>query len=400
MKSSAKILLIALMLTTHLLGGCASKRALRKPKAEEISKVSQKDQDLALKLFKQGSELLMVDDKAALSKFLQALEHNIGFIPAYFNAGLAEENLGNYNKAAQYYEGCLSINKQQASCLENLLIIKHKLGEQAEALHILEGYSKDFPKSPFVNVARAKLAFVQKEYDQAELYARKALELDAENVEALYIMARIFYERKAYAAAKWVIKNALEIAPSHGGLFLLLGQIDQKLGLLHDAMDAYASAVKYYPSEEALESYGLLLRKRGRVAESLAIFQKLSERYPTQYRHFLHLANAYMANKNFDEAKKAYIKAQELEPNDHDILFNLGLLYLDLQPENMSELERLSTSESYFKSYLAKPGADQTRINEAKNYLSVLERRIEIAKAATKPATLEPEEETATEPVP
>lgn len=392
MKNYRKILSLGLLIIIQALSGCATKKALLK--TGEVQ-VPQKDQDLALKLFKEGSELLMVDNKAALAKFKNALEHDTSLVAAYYNSGVALEALGDFNQAAQYYESCLAIDKEQPSCLENLLLVKHKLGEEQAALSLIDSYVRDFPDAPFVNVARAKLAFVQKDLDQAERYARQAIERDAENIEALYLMGRIFFERKAYKAAKWVIKNALELAPSHGGLHMLLGHTNKALDLEADALDNYAAAVKYHPSEEALESYGLMLLRRGRVEESLPILIKLSEQWPLEYRHFLHLGNAYMAHKQFEKARAAYLKVQELSPNDHDVLFNLGLLYLDMKPENMSELERLTTSESYFKQYLTEPGLSQERVNEVNAYLTGLERKIEIAKSASEPTPVEqaPEEQ-------
>jgi tetratricopeptide (TPR) repeat protein len=379
---------IFIMLSLSLLvAGCtAQKAALKDNKGD--TQISPQDHQQALDLFKQGSELLYINNADALSKFKSALRHDPKLIPAYYNAGVALEALDQDSEAKDYYERCLAVDKEQAGCLENLVLLQYKLGQEQEAFKLLE--SLEPARS---NVAQAKLFFLKKDYAQAEKYARAAIELEAENIEALYVMARIFYEQKSYAAAKWVAKNALELAPSHGGLYLLLGHINDKLDLTHDALDAYALAHKYLPQEEALESYGLLLLRRGRVNEALEILKKLGQQKPDTFRHQLHVGNAYAASKQFAPAYAAYLQAKKLEPANLDVDFNLGLLFLDMQPDAMSELERYKTSQAYFKAYLEKPNLGAERLKEVEAYLKNLGRKIEIAESAAQPVREEEEPE-------
>lgn len=364
--SPIKGLFIAFFL---LIAGCATHKGSLKGEVHETS---------AMKRFKEGAELLYVDNQAALSKFDEVQRLEPEFIPAYYNAGVACEALGNLLEASKRYEACLSKKKDQPNCLFNELLVKAKLGELDAANAMAQAYLTEFPESPFAQSAAANLAFYQKDYARAEKLAREALERDAENVEALLVMARIFYERKEYAAAKWVAKNALEIAPSHGGFHLLLGHTEQALDLLHDALDSYALAVQNQPTDEALESYGLLLLKRGRAAEALQVMSNLATMRPDVYGYQLHLGNALIANKKFDEAKAAFLKAQALKPDDKDINLNLGLLFYDLKPQGLSELERLKAAEGYFKAYLDQPSVSKDRLKEVHDYLEIIKQKIEL----------------------
>src|SRR5580704_16528089 len=79
--------------TLLLLGGCAGGRgAIKGALGAGASEAERKE--LALKLFKEGAELLYVNNQEALQKFNQASELDTGFIAAYFNAGVAAEALG------------------------------------------------------------------------------------------------------------------------------------------------------------------------------------------------------------------------------------------------------------------------------------------------------------------
>lgn len=377
LRKSGAFLVAALLISS----GCVTTKGLK-----GSASVEQKEDALAL--FKQGAELLYVDNNQALELFDRAQSLDNSLIAAHYNAGVALEALFRPEEAAKRYEACLAVNKTSGSCLINLLLVKAKNNDLAGAIKLSDQYIADYPDELFAKVARAKLWFFEKNYVEAEKLAREVIERDAENVEALFIMAQIFNEQKQYGASKWVLKNALEVAPSHGAMYLTLGQVDTKLELLHDALDSYELAVKYQPTEEALESYGLLLLKRGRDRDGLDTFKKLSELSPNNYRNYLHLGNAYMANRDFLNSKAAYLRAYELS-QDKDVLFNLGMLHFELKPESLPELERLKLAQSYFKSYLEQELA-QERVAEVNGYLKIIADRIEILEYVPEP---EPEPE-------
>jgi len=358
-----------------LVPGCAgTKGAIKAP--------SKDTREAALKEFKEGAELLYVNNEAAREKFDRAADIDPSFFAAFYNAGVAFEAMGKLNEAASRYESCLAIKKDQGSCLSNLLLVMAKLDQMDKAKNLADRYLHEYKDAPFAYVAAAELALFEKNYQQAEIWARQAIERNPENVQALYVMARVFYAEKQWYAAKFVVKNALELAPSHGGLYLLLGHIYVALDQLHDAIDAYANAVKYQPTEEALESYGLLLLRRGRAKEALPILKRLVEIRPEIERNYLHLGNAYLANNLFDEAREAYFKALALNPDDKDIYFNLGILFLNLKPKDVPEIDRLKTSEGYFRTYLETPGLSSARVKEVEGYLSSLKNKIELEEYA------------------
>lgn len=380
--------------------GCASSRNAIKP-VQLAASIPEENKARSLTLFKEGAELLDAEPELAAAKFSEAIKADPSLIAAYFNRGVAEEFSGDLKSAQFSYEACLQHRKTESACLENLLILKIKLSDHEGAKSLAESYLAEFPEEAFAYVAAAKWAFLENDLGGAEKYAREAIEREAENVEALYVMARIFFNKKQYAAAKWVAKNALEIAPSHGALNLLLGHVYAKLELLHDALDSYRLAVKYQPTEEALESYGLMLLKRGLVKEALVELLRVAKMRPLEFRHHLHVGNAFMAVKDFEKAHSAYLKAKELMPDEKDINFNLGLLYLDLKPEKMPELERLKTAQGYFKTYLEIPNLSKERVSEVNDYLASLAQKIELEEYAIQSAAEqanEPEPEPEVEP--
>ena len=261
-----------------LLSGCAGLKGAKKS--------FEKDRETALQLLREGAELLYAHDQEALEKFDAAALKDPSLYAASYNAGVALENLGNLSGSEKRYESCLAVYKKQGSCLTNLVLVKAKLNQLTEARKLVDQYLLDFPDETFPKVAAAELALYEKDYATAEKWARAVIEQEAENVSALYVMARVFFATKRYYAAKWVVKNAHELAFSHGGLYLLAGDINTALSLMRDALDAYELAVKYQPNEESLERYGLLLLRLGRAKEALPILKRLTKLRPLETKNF------------------------------------------------------------------------------------------------------------------
>jgi tetratricopeptide (TPR) repeat protein len=367
------LLVLSLALGALFATSCATKGKVLKPSA-----VTEAEKKRALKSFQAGVLLLYKDDQAALKKFDEAAAIDPSFYPAHYNAGIAAEALGKLDEAALRYQGCLEQNKEEASCLANLLLVKAKQNDLEKAHELSKQYLREFPEKAFALIASARLSLFEKNLEEAEKSARLAIELDDANVEALYIMARVFYEKKQYAAAKFVIKNALELAPSHGGLYLLLGHIEMAEGLSLDApLNSYEAAARFEPTPEALESYGLLLLKRGRAKDAVPVLERLVQMRPNSERNFLHLGNAYLGQRQFEEALQAYNQVLVLNPDSKDVIFNLGILFFSLKPKDFSEMDRLKKAQAYFQSYLQQEGLSSERTKEVKDYLDILNQKIE-----------------------
>jgi len=374
----------------NIFSGCVTTRG---QKALNGDVIKPGDRALAIKLFKEGASLLYENDEAALSKFLASINTDPSFGPAYYNAGVTYERLGKDKEAEEIYSQCLLVDREDGSCLQNLVVVKMRAKKEDEALLLVEQYLNDFPENTSILVANAKFLFLKGDIALSEKYAREAIERQADNLEALYVMMRIFFISKQYAAAKLVAKNALELAPSHGAFHLWLGHIYVEMGLLHDALDQYQMAIVTEPTPEALENAGLLLLKFGKMDEAIDALNKLVAIRPYVSDNWLHIGNAYLSKKDFSKARQSYEKALELNSENKDVLFNLGLLYLDLKPENINELDRLKTSQEYFKKYIDIPSLSKERNEEVNSYLQSLAQKIEMEESALEFAKQAAEEE-------
>lgn len=350
--------------------GCASKKGLVKPE------VNFEDKEQALVLFKEGVAALYNDNELAVTKFNQAKEVDKDLLPAFYNAGLAYEQLGSLDNASTSYQECLEKDPLNENCLYNLIVVKYKSNNTQYCEDLVAKYVTDYPEKSITKVALSKLFYLKNDIENAEKNALTALEIETENIEALYLMLRIFHDKKRYRAAKFVAQNALKINPRHAGILLYQGHTFKALDNYQEALDSYAKAVKYEPLPEALENYSKILLKVGKNKEALEQAEKLVLLNPSDSSNNILLGNAYLANKKLSKAQEYYDKALEL--NNKSAYFNLGLLYFDFKQDDLSELDRYKKAQSYFKEFLASNiEQQQNKIEEAKKYIDILNQKIE-----------------------
>ena len=347
---------------------CASKKGLVKPDSNLA------DKEEALILFKEGALALYNDNELAVKKFNQAKEIDKDLLPAFYNAGLAYEQLGLVQDAINNYQECTEKDPINESCLYNLLLNKYKSGEVQYCEDLVAKYVAEYPEKSLTKVALAKLFYLKNDLENAQKNALLALEIETENAEALYPMLRIFYFKKQYRAAKFVAQNALKISPRHAGILLYQGHTFKALENYQEALESYEKAVKYEPLSEALENYSKVLLKVGKNQEALKQAEKLVSLTPTDSSNMLLLGNAYLANRDLEKAQEIYEKVIEL--NNKSAHFNLGLLYFDFKQEKLSELDRYKKSQFHFKEFSTLETASKDKLDETKNYIEILDQKI------------------------
>ena len=86
---------------------------------------------------------------------------------------------------------------------------------------------------------------------------------------------------------------------------------------------------------------------------------------------YANLGNAYKGNKQYQEAEGAYKKAQGLAPDEHAVLFNLGVLHLDNRLRGVDRLARFDIAKNYLALYLKKQkGLDPKERKRVETYIT------------------------------
>jgi tetratricopeptide (TPR) repeat protein len=93
----------------------------------------------------------------------------------------------------------------------------------------------------------------------------------------------------------------------------------------------------------------------------------------------LNLADAFRATKQWTQAKAAFDKALQMEPNLAQAHFNMGLMYMSAGAEfpNLDEIQSLQAARAEFTRYRGMMGPRLSRDDPSEGYLADLNRQIE-----------------------
>lgn len=205
-----------------------------------------------------------------------------------------------YEQAEQTAKNIYCISKNTKDLIEifKLLNKQKKYGEIFE-------YNVENPSFE-VYVEKSKALFCQKNFDEAEILIKKALELEPESAEALLLLGKIFY-------AKGDEESCVEIAKK------------LKVGEKNPELLNFLGLIKSYLNEDAEEYFKKAIRlNRG------------------NHQYYYNLANFYLKNNRMALAKKYYNLAISIEPENQNYHFAIANLYY-LEKHYKKALEELSS---------------------------------------------------------
>jgi serine/threonine protein kinase/Tfp pilus assembly protein PilF len=172
------------------------------------------------------------------------------------------------------------------------------------------------PELPEVMVARARLFYAQKKFDEAELMAQRAI------------------ERKRDCDGSW---NIL------GRALISQGKYEEGAKLAEQALEANGDDYNTYVP------FGICLENLGRLAEGLGLRERMNvvlrkqlETVPEDVRARILLASNLANSGDADEAIRYLQTAVALRPNDGNTLYNAACTYgcLKMKRESLDTLNR------------------------------------------------------------
>jgi len=204
---------------------------------------------------------------------------------------------------------------------------------------------------------------IRKDYDEAEKYYKKALEIDPNNTinngnYALFLKNI----RKDYDEAEKYYKKAIEVDPNNAN------NLGNYASFLHGIRKDYDEAEKYYKkvleidpnSANRFGNYASFLHEiRKDCDKAEQYYTKALEIDPNQANNLGNYANfLYNIREDYDKAEQYYIKAIEINPNQANNLGNYAEFLFDIRKDK-------DKAEKYYKKALE---IDPDNEYHAKNY--------------------------------
>jgi len=208
------------------------------------------------------------------------------------------------------------------------LIQQNKLQEAEQKLQ--DFIKNDSRQSAYYSLL-ALIALQKRDIPLAERHYKKALELNANDVQALTGLAKLFLEKKQYKLAEQYAEQAIKANPHAINAYKIKADVllkQQDLEAVEDYLtNAYHSVEGDLKTQAGLVSLlGKLYLVKKEPENFLQWAHKLVEQYPGETMALAVLADAQIASRKFADARKTLEKIIAKNPKDVGYRFLLAKL--------------------------------------------------------------------------
>jgi len=246
--------------------------------------------------------------------------------------GVALGAQGKTQDALKVFSETIRTNPDYPDVYLDFGLLLHSLGRREEAI---ENFRKAVELDPEWGDAQNNLGVMlqnQNQHEQALPHLEKAITLNPNNPASYFNCANSL---KALGKNQDALKNynqAVNLHPSFPDAFNNRGNLLESMEKLEDAQRSFSRAIELDRNfARAYSNRGNVERKLGNHSNALRDFSKALELEPWQpdnpnqdrnfqFRMYINLGDIYLFSKKFDKALEAYDRAQEIEPDNQDVL--------------------------------------------------------------------------------
>ena len=150
-----------------------------------------------------------------------------------------------FERAEQMYLSIIEFAPDDRFALSGLADLQYRQGKDGEAIQIYEKILGFGGKSLHILTILGKLCLRRSNFDKAESYFRRALEIDPDNPYALYGLGNCYRWHRRYHAAIEVWQKILEDSDGTQALHTRMGDAYYHLGMQEDAARFYKRAISF-----------------------------------------------------------------------------------------------------------------------------------------------------------
>lgn len=177
------------------------------------SHVIQKHTLLAMFYNNKGAEELVNNNYPVAYQYLKkATQADSRFASAWGNLGILYKLSGHYDVAEEAYRHSISLKKNNLTSLGNLAVLLNKQERFSEAQPIEKHIHKLRIKNPYYHALLGDDALINKSYQEALKHYKKAIQLDDDQHEFYFGLAKAYYKQDRLKLAKRAMTKAVSLA--------------------------------------------------------------------------------------------------------------------------------------------------------------------------------------------
>ena len=208
----------------------------------------QSDQDPATHFFRGNQCHSQNDPAGAAACYRKAIELNPDFWEAFYNLGIAYQELDKRDQALAAYQRALELDPNNINVINNLGIILQESGNQSKAIQCFEQALLLNSESVKTYYNLARLYVAQGQLTAASQCYQKAINIQPDYAKAHNALGILMQEQDRLTGSIACFRAALRIKPDYPSACFNLGSTYQKLGNFDQALGCYAEALKINPN--------------------------------------------------------------------------------------------------------------------------------------------------------
>ena len=335
------------------------------------------------------------DLSMAERRFRDAVDMAPDLVEARYNLGVLAEWQGRYTEARRQYERALAREPEFAAAVVAIGRLMMRTGDTDSALDFARDALSDRPKSiPLRNALNRLRVAARRELGAVESESKLVLREDEKNVEAMVNLATAFYHAKKYELAIAILQNAKVLDEQNPEILSRIALAHLGLGEELQARIALEAAAQLDggATAEVYNNLGLLYHQAGDYTSAELQFRKALARWPDMLSARINLGNALKGQQRYIDADQELRTALRTSPESSELLFNLGILYLDGTLPSVGPIDRLKQALKFFERYKEVAGqraADDPTdayIGETNKRIVVEQKKAEQRRKSSKPA--------------
>ncbi|NOR16000.1 MAG: tetratricopeptide repeat protein [Candidatus Aminicenantes bacterium] len=277
----------------------------------------------------------------AIGPLERAVQMNQDHIAAYALIGKAYKEQRIFDKATEAYEKYLGTNpKAPGESHQELAECYMELKQFEDAVRIYQIAVKIDPQNVRLNYKLAQAHQDAGQVDEAAAVYATLIDLSPEDAKVYFnTMIRMYDEAQMPDKAVEIARRQVEMEPENSEAVYNVGAMLLKQKNFTEAATAFEKAIELDPNfEYAYLNLGFCYSQVKDYNQAIATFEKFTGIVPDNDQGWFNLGINYMQLKQWSKAATALLKATELKPDNDYAYYNLAIAYLNLK-DNFSARE-------------------------------------------------------------
>ncbi|MHA1906488.1 MAG: tetratricopeptide repeat protein [Candidatus Thorarchaeota archaeon] len=259
---------------------------------------------------------------------MDALNHDISLIQApdlYLCKANILVNKNEINGAIDTLQ--IALNKQPKNSATNRMLasIYFSLGQEEEALQVLDKYLKKAKKDVVILFQKGLIHFRRNEYKDAKKCFEKSASADKNNSQHSLLLAAAEARLGDMEKAKSIIGRVMQNQKRGGQPWRDIGVYYSNLSILDMAEYCLERAVYLSPNEpEVVRDLGLIYRNSKQNEKAISFLKSKLKTHGNSDRVLRILSDVLLVEGKSDEAEKYTLEAIKVQPNDPFLQIMLG----------------------------------------------------------------------------